>query len=222
MTNLGSHRQDVNELLKIAGHALYTPLAAIRQAARIIIFENNDRADADFLSDMYAIRDAADQLSDLLDKVWQLLRTDADFAQRTAVNLKAVIERALQRALELHGVRVVSDIPDKLPPINANGEAIEEAIFVLVTRIIRAISEADICLSVSNENDAVAISIRNCQRADFNEKLSLKELLREKEAVSLELLFILLLIQNQGGNIRIVAEANSPNIDIYLSLSTRA
>src|SRR5207245_1810083 len=132
MTDLDSQEQDSNALLKSAGHALHTPLAAIQQAASSIIFENKDNSDARFLSEMYAIREAADQLSDLLDKLWQLFRTDADYAKRTAVNIQTVMQRALQRALELHGIRVISDIPHNLPPVNANGEAVEEAIFVLV------------------------------------------------------------------------------------------
>jgi light-regulated signal transduction histidine kinase (bacteriophytochrome) len=221
MNDLENQEQEFNDLLKIAGHALHTPLAAIQQAAKIIIFESEASPNARFLNDLYEIREAADQLSDLLDKVWQAFQADLHYTERTAVNLHQVIQKALARVGALSSIHVISQIPDDLPPVLVNTDAIEEVVFILITRIIRTLSEADIYISVSTESGAIVISMQNSRQAQSNEILNLKDFLRERDNLSLELLGIWQVLRSQGGRLWISGEANSPKINIRFPLSTK-
>jgi light-regulated signal transduction histidine kinase (bacteriophytochrome) len=220
MNDLENQEQEFNDLLKIAGHTLHTPLAAIQQAAKIMIFESEGSPNAHFLNDLYEIRDSADQLSDFLDRVWHILQVDERFLHRTAVDPRSIVENVLVRANTLSNTHIISQMPLDLPPVVANADALEEAVFILITRIIRTISELDIYLSATTNEQAVIVSIATSQQATFNARLGFRDFLHERENLSLPLFYVWRLIHSQSGTFWLTGEANSPNVNFQVVLPT--
>ncbi len=218
MNDAEIHHQDIKDLLSIARHALQTPLGAIRQIAGLIFYEMEGEAKARFKSDFKTLEDAIGQLNSMLNTLWQMLEVDSRYSKRESVDLRVVIQRAQTRALTVNIGNVATDIPDDLPLITVNAEALEEAICIVLTRVIPFRDGTMPSLSVEHSKNALLIAIRNTLDGDLTAPISIREFLRQRENLSLDLLLVQRLVQGHNGTVSIMGKADLDQFCVCLSL----
>ncbi len=217
MNNAEMQDQDITDLLRIARHAVQAQLAIISEKSGLILFEKTDETSKTFLNDVTDIHNSAQILSGLLDTLWQMIEANTRYSRRESVDLRIVIERARARALASNSREVVTDIPDSLPAVIVNAEALEEAIRILLTRITPHIDGSITYLSVSTSESSAVINVETHPDAHRARNQSVGEFLRPRENLSVDLLCAWSLIRQQNGHIQLMGDSSAPNLCFRLS-----
>jgi two-component system sensor histidine kinase KdpD len=131
-----------NVLLSALSHDLRTPLAALVGASAALRDGRVTASDYRALSHMVA--EEALRLNRLVGRLFDLVRLEAASAPvgRPPQQLEEVVGAALRRLdAQLHGRRVVIDVPEEIPPAPFDALLIEQVIINLLENVIRHAGE---------------------------------------------------------------------------------
>jgi two-component system, OmpR family, sensor histidine kinase KdpD len=150
-------------LLSSLSHDLRTPLASIRGAASSL-HELGDRMDAKTRDDLVVtIEEESERLNRFVVNLFDMTRIESGSlkARRVAVAADEVIDRAVERARDIHpDLLVETSIADGLPALRGDPVLLEQVLFNLLDNARKyGGAEKPVSIFARPEGDTVAISV---------------------------------------------------------------
>ena len=153
-----------SSLIATVSHELRTPLAAIKGYATTLLADDVDweqKAQNEFIQ---IISEETDRLSELVNNLLDMSRIEAGNLVLTKryCDLREVIQRGVSRAYPNPGERLVLDIPEVIPRIEADAQRLEVVIRNLVENAAKyADNDLPITLSVELQDNQMVVRVED-------------------------------------------------------------
>jgi K+-sensing histidine kinase KdpD len=147
-------------LLAAVGHDLRTPLAGIKAAVSSLRQPDLRLPPEEQAELLGTIEDSGDQLINLVENLLSLSRVQAGAlsVHLDAVALDAVVAQAVLNSGSARG-QIQVDVPDDLPPVNADAGLLERVVSNLLSNAVAASPHGQM-VQVSAENTPVEVGLR--------------------------------------------------------------
>lgn len=124
-----------------ASHELRAPVSLIRTTAEVAV-QRHDRAAAEYFQALREILEESERTSQVVDSLMLLARADsgAEMLERSPVDARAIVRDAADQGEKLarnHGLAFNLNLPDRLVPIQADGNALRRALLILIDNAVK-------------------------------------------------------------------------------------
>jgi len=214
----------VGELSTAVAHGIRNPLSSIRTSAELCLHEATPGV-RDAAQDIIATVDNAERwVRDLLDS------SRSDRSVPVSVDLRPVIERAEQafrRECGRRHIRLSSQLPSRLPPVNGDEALLEHVFCSLLANAVDAMPQGgrlDVSAQIAEDGKAVSVTV-----ADTGHGITPQQLSRmftpyvsdKPNGMGLGLSLVRHIVRRLGGDVRIESQPQQ-GTRVILELGTSA
>ncbi len=153
-----------DELIGMVSHELKTPMTVIVGAVNTVLTDRARLSTAETRRLLEDAASAADALSDILENLLELSRSQADrlVLQVEMVDLQKVIQKTLHEARRHDSAHQFhTDLPTPLPPLRADRIRLERILHNLVENAVKYSSGGDIRVSAAPNGDNVVVGVHD-------------------------------------------------------------